>query len=387
MINYTQNLVYWANMRFTALDAPLVLQAAITNNTAVPEAHASSYARVVPLMMATILGSIAVLYGFYCNRFTHKHALQWINAGLVLACTILIAVSFGYTYHQYTTRIQAVCNHTDLIQCTDTRLGVEFILLVIGVCLSALAFLFWAAPSCFHFISSSAPTTQTKKQRLSSSAQEKRRKSSTMLPGAPADPLAAWREASLISEAESASMMEQKEFYQYDTTALPPPPPNSHHHYYYQDEQLVPPSRPYVPQRASPSSSRGRRTSQASGNTFGADYRLRYSRSSSITLEDDPRSEDGRLTTPTSLTPRPTAQDEYFCITPIDNTSSSIRSQSPSLDPRRRSSSQQSSPMPSHVPELSHPPPTRHPLNRKVITDERISAYLQQRRQQGSQSS
>ncbi|CAO3599045.1 unnamed protein product [Absidia cylindrospora] len=215
-----------------------------------------------------------------------------------------------------------------------------------------------------------------------------------------------------------------------------------------QSDDLLPPTLPFAdhhPQQrrknSSPqSANQPRPTSHASGNTFGAHEMLMEDSpsSSAFTLDDQHHQPSGhyggrqysdasfRTATPTSYHYDRSDSHDSICFTPTfnDRSSSGIsmtsqhimqqqqqqqqyrRTSSPTaLDARRKSSGnvtptlQQhpssaryyhdsaSSPRPSDVPTLQTPPSSRHPLNHKVIKDERIGAYFQHPSNRNSPSS
>ncbi|KAI8065493.1 hypothetical protein BC940DRAFT_83463 [Gongronella butleri] len=179
------------------------------------------------------------------------------------------------------------------------------------------------------------------------------------------------------------------------------------------DHPLVPPRLPFAAKRQK------RPNSSASANTFGANEALNMAMdspvSSSCDTLDSPRWRQAsdasyrRSPTPTgsntrnhgyfdSQQPRTTTQQRTgshgsLCFTPTYHSSSSHGSLHayPSPNPQGRrsppaASSPSSSRRPSHplaqpsspIPTLQSPPSSRHPLSKKEIKDQRISAYLQQ---------
>lgn len=169
--------------------------------------------------------------------------------------------------------------------------------------------------------------------------------------------------------------------------------------------ELLPPTLPFAHQqqrrRKSSSSSphdQPRPASHASGNTFGANEMLMDDSSSPLsstyTLEHQHHHQQQRQYSDASSMPLSYQSDsrDSICFTPTfnDRSSSGI-----SMPPRRTSSptlmdhpQQQRRRQPSHeIPTLQTPPSARHPLNHKVIKDERIGAYFHQHQPDRSNTS
>ncbi|KAI8099901.1 uncharacterized protein BX664DRAFT_322357 [Halteromyces radiatus] len=185
-----------------------------------------------------------------------------------------------------------------------------------------------------------------------------------------------------------------------------------YHNYEISDDsnELIPPTLPFADhqsqrrrQSSQPSLNKARPSSHASGNTFGANDILMEGSpvSSTFTLEEQqhggyygrqPSDASFRTATPSSFRYDRTSSHDSVCFTPTfnDRSSSGISLGNQHYDPyiratdsRRKSSSGihyqgSSSPQGTSVPTLQTPPSSRHPLNHKVITDERIGAYFQQ---------
>ncbi|CAO3598962.1 unnamed protein product [Absidia cylindrospora] len=216
------------------------------------------------------------------------------------------------------------------------------------------------------------------------------------------------------------------------------PSPRQEKTQYYQDgdissgsNELLPPTLPFAghPQRRRKSSPQQqhqlRPTSHASGNTFGADGLLMDNSplSSTCTLEEQQHNRTRhysdaslRANTPTSYSydQHHYGSHESVCFTPTyhhrsssgvstvsqqnqqyydgmappltttnarrknSNGSPTVLYQHNTLGSPRHQSRSSSSHQQSHVPTLQIPPPSRHPLNHKVIKDERIGAYFHQ---------
>jgi hypothetical protein len=161
--------------------------------------------------------------------------------------------------------------------------------------------------------------------------------------------------------------------------------------------ELLPPTLPFAHQqqqrrRTSSSSSphnQPRPASHASGNTFGANEMLMDDSSSPLsstyTLDHHHHHHQQRQYSDASSMPLSYQSDsrDSICFTPTFNDRSSSGISTP---PRRTSSPtlmdhhhQQRRRQPSHeIPTLQTPPSARHPLNHKVIKDERIGAYFHQ---------
>lgn len=403
-------------------DAYTVLGAAVGNNVDIPEIRGTnSFVRVVPLLLATALCGLAFILGIIVDcsfDTTTRSWMQWFHAGIVLGSAAMIAIGFGYTQQEYTNGIRAACEQLDG-RCASLDFGLEFILLVVGLCLMALAFLILLYYLPFGKTSEDG---LHQKKKMSSVAMTQPHQNSSY-GSSSEDALEAWRDAAaaMIDEQQ-----QQESWHDYGMKgSLPPPPPQHSRHssplqqtrlspptrrrysvqpensrryrrttqgnsYMYNDgEELAPPSLPFAP--SSPHE-RTRRTSQGSANTFGANNIMaRNSRTSSMMDEfHDSRT----TTTPTSMKPHP--DTDSFCITPVERSSGGSydsvgqqqrRRSSTPLDPlQRRQRRRSSSPFHDirHVPRLNMPPAAVHdvhPLNHKVITDKRISAYLQQRQQ------
>ncbi|ORX51968.1 hypothetical protein DM01DRAFT_1384224 [Hesseltinella vesiculosa] len=173
------------------------------------------------------------------------------------------------------------------------------------------------------------------------------------------------------------------------------------------DDPLVPPRLPFAPKR------QRRPNSHASGNTFGANEMLDSPVSSSSDTLDSPSppshrqysdASHRRTPTPTQgsshrhhsnhsngyLSQHRTGSNTSLCFTPTANDRSRSSSHgsmtmNTKQQPRRPShplasstATSSRSPSTSPVPTLQSPPAPRHPLNQKIIKDQRISSYFQQ---------
>ncbi|KAI9488165.1 hypothetical protein BDB00DRAFT_849557 [Zychaea mexicana] len=405
-----------------------ILEAAIGNHTAIPLSDdQTSLWRVVPLAIGTAFAGVAFIYGLvihrlvYCNKnkndtettTTRKQLiLQWSNAGIILVTTILVAIGFGYSYQQYSSGIRSACDQLDNSYCTAVHSGVEFTVLIVGIVLAGLSLLLWAYVPRPHNQQQQQQRTSGYYNASSSSIQKggggggydssyvgdnHRRNTPTL------DVLEPWRDVALFDDKvrtvtnnnnnnNAYRPIEDHALDDYDGNGgvvggplppppsnrrrstqthyhhHPPPPQNNHHPYYQGREDLQPPSRPYV---SSP-----RRASHGSGNTFGANNMLRHSRGSSMMMEENDYYYSSGADSDGNHSPtRPSSRRR----------SSSAMSPHPH-SPRRRSQSPYSRPGTAPLPTTttnSSGSPTQHhhhPLNQKVITDQRISAYLQQQR-------
>ncbi|KAI7860912.1 hypothetical protein BDC45DRAFT_493103 [Circinella umbellata] len=401
-------------------DTSIILEAAIGNHTAIPITdNDQSYWRVIPFALATVLGAIAFILGVVANRLENEK-LQWCNVGLVIGTTILLVIGSGYTFHQYSLGIQNACQQLDHPYCLHIDYGTEFIVLVIGIGLIGLALLLWIyAPfstkkqkrekqeqeneSTDEYYSTMGVGTSQKLKKKGTSS------NTTMSSRPTSDVLEPWRDVALFDEKlrsdTSYRPIQDDNYSSYDdynntnnTSAnivnngpLPPPPSNSnryrqrqsiqdsyydysheqqkqrhqrHQHYNRRssgEEILQPPSRPFV--------SSQRRSSHGSGNTFGANNMLRNSRGSSIMMEENDYyyssggDSDGNHS---PIIPSSSRRRSSSAMSPYPSNNNYPRSQSPYSRPG-------TAPVGTNT--------TTHPLNRKVITDQRISAYLQQQQQ------
>ncbi|KAI9322849.1 hypothetical protein BX666DRAFT_2118019 [Dichotomocladium elegans] len=382
------------------LDALTTLRIATTGNgTTILDTVSSntSYWRVVPLALATAVVAVAFLFGLVVN-FLERPRWQWINAVMIFATVVLVAASFGYTYHEYKNAIRKACGQLAGRYCVTAENGTEVVLLAIGLGLIGASLLVWL------YIPSQKPTNdstmlyesdgrQAIKNELYFDHQEHVPPIKTAVTRRPSDPLDPWREAGLFDER-----LRWRDYQQLDDTSLPPPPPKAssgnhgrysryhrssnqqqhqHHQHHHKQQQrryssdqdydsadLHPPARPFANNGA-------RRGSHGSGNTFGAAARI--SRTSTITME-------GAI-----------GEDQPYYYRPPSSSGSGHSPTHAYSNGRRRSSTpsiplttsgRSSSPQRAATPNSTHTLGPAYNSNsngrysRAVITDERINAYL-----------
>ncbi|KAL0138224.1 hypothetical protein V8B55DRAFT_1536093 [Mucor lusitanicus] len=104
-----------------------------------PSLTATSYVRLIPLLMASLLAVIALgitafLLPGNIKKTLQRRALFWLTSLLCFLCAALTAIAFGITYHTYTTNITAACSSLDTEYiCSSYTLNTEIILLAISI--------------------------------------------------------------------------------------------------------------------------------------------------------------------------------------------------------------------------------------------------------------
>ncbi|CAO3639506.1 unnamed protein product [Mucor fragilis] len=99
----------------------------------------TSYARLIPLLMASLLAVIALgitafLLPGNMKKTLQRRALFWLTSLLCFLCAALTSIAFGITYHAYTTNITAACSSLDTEYiCSSYTLNTEIILLAISI--------------------------------------------------------------------------------------------------------------------------------------------------------------------------------------------------------------------------------------------------------------
>ncbi|KAI8391187.1 uncharacterized protein BYT42DRAFT_185076 [Radiomyces spectabilis] len=395
------------------VNALQVLSYAISNqssslNTTIPEFdYTPSYTRVVPLIMASVFGIVAILFNVWSNRQVVAYRRSWscwINVGVDAIAVGLIALALGCTYRSYSQNIEAACQvlATRDVHCANTSVGLEVILFAIAIGCLTLACILWVSRG-LQFISGDATSQQIDSFVSEKFPDDKLQGYKSFQRGRTPSPMnrrddavAAWQDATHAFDHETnhARHHSQGSSFLLSNFHLRPPPhirigeqqqvPNASHDWYhdaeaetqaaaighlYDDVELIPPTLPYANKRPKP-------VRQSSGNTFGASEMLGHSRASTASTLEDMYSVQRRHPS-TDLSSFRDSRGS-FCITPTQNYSPSPHGSFDSIaeyDPPSTS--------PTTVPTLQTPPPPTgqvlHPLNRKVIRDQRIGAYLQTR--------
>lgn len=136
-------------MEITSTDVSTILQVATEHHAKPPLTSSTSLSRVIPLILATVFSSIALLIGLWANR-RGKYLYRRIIVGLLLATTILIAYSFGFTYDQYLKTIKQTCkNPSNTVLCAKTVVQIEAVFFACALGLLFIGLLFWFIASSF----------------------------------------------------------------------------------------------------------------------------------------------------------------------------------------------------------------------------------------------
>ncbi|GAN08395.1 hypothetical protein MAM1_0202d07906 [Mucor ambiguus] len=104
-----------------------------------PSLTTTSYIRLIPLLMASLLAVIALgitafLLPGNIKKTLQQRALFWLTSLLCFLCATLTSIAFGITYHTYTTNITAACSSLDTESiCSSYTLNTEIILLAISI--------------------------------------------------------------------------------------------------------------------------------------------------------------------------------------------------------------------------------------------------------------
>lgn len=131
------------------IDISTILQVTTEHNAKPPLATTFSLQRVIPLMLATVIGAVAFLIGLWANR-RGKYLYRRIVVGLSSITTILIAYAFGSTYDQYFKMIKEACSDpSNAIKCNRHAVGIEVIIFGFALGLLFLVIIFWAISSAF----------------------------------------------------------------------------------------------------------------------------------------------------------------------------------------------------------------------------------------------
>lgn len=131
------------------LDVSTILQVATEHNATPPLTESTSLSRIIPLMLATLIGGAAFFIGLWANR-RGKYMLRKIVVALLSICAILIAAVFGWTYDQYFKMIKKTCkDRNNTIYCARHEIGIEVVIFAIALVLLFIAFIFWFFASAF----------------------------------------------------------------------------------------------------------------------------------------------------------------------------------------------------------------------------------------------
>ncbi|KAI8359975.1 hypothetical protein BD560DRAFT_491754 [Blakeslea trispora] len=399
-------------------DIQVLLETAATTHLAKPaEATSQSFGRVIPLILATALSGVACLIGFTWAKRRKQYLPRQIVAGLLSVTLILVAAVFGSTYHQYNQQIKSTCNDPEnTVYCVQHEVGMEVVMFSIALGLSFIGLLLWLLASGLIYRDPELPGSALDMdehidrfwplKRNKSSVTESNKKlteQSSRSQSPPQDDLAAWHHASLLNESESdLARAESANRVKYDRLAYEYAsqpslsPPSSQDSRSFHPSLTPPPSaskarRSRVPPPVRTSNHRStnqnrrqstaRKESNDSAMTFGEKRRRR---SNGRPLSNiDPVYQQQSFTNP--MVPSPSVPSPYhdtrkssFCMTPMYyeetpnyNISSRNYFEHQPVNQSRRYSSNQ----------LYHPQMSstsiEHPLNKKVIRDERIQKYFQ----------
>lgn len=136
-------------MEILSTDVSTILQVATEHHAKPPPTTSTSLSRVIPLILATVFSSIALLIGLWANR-RGKYLYRRIIVGLLLVTSILIAYSFGSTYDQYLKAIKQTCkNSNSTVLCAKTVIQIEAIFFATALGLLFIGLLFWFIASSF----------------------------------------------------------------------------------------------------------------------------------------------------------------------------------------------------------------------------------------------
>ncbi|CEP10641.1 hypothetical protein [Parasitella parasitica] len=142
----------WKTCYFYALNCSYVstiLQVATEHNATPPLTESTSLSRIIPLMLATIIGGVAFFVGLWANR-RGKYMFRKIVVALLCACAVLITYAFGWTYDQYFKMIVKTCkDRNNTIYCARHAVGIEVVIFAIVLALLFIAFIFWFFASAF----------------------------------------------------------------------------------------------------------------------------------------------------------------------------------------------------------------------------------------------
>ncbi|KAG0175955.1 hypothetical protein DFQ28_008540 [Apophysomyces sp. BC1034] len=377
------------------LDANQIFSTVTQNQTTVVSLSnqtqtSSSFIRVIPLIIGTVLAGIAVICSVYANRGKYKQ-IGWLSAATAVLSAVAVALAFGWTYNNYHRELNEACHKIQdegQVQCADIVPSLEVLLLCASIGFSTVGGALWVLASIRNEKEKEDPMDEKSTDNQLSVFHRSKNTTASSLQVPSVDSLSAWREATELMNAPAASLNPPPTHDRSSLTMMPPERAaknssrgpfrrslngvqNTMHLYdsqqqyqnlQDQEEELVPPTLPFA------RSHRPRPNSDGSGNTFGANDMLRNSRtSSSLDITDE-------YDMPTS----PASQHSYNNNNNsfIDTSSSGISNTTYHSASSRRGSGfelerKQYNPSASPSETLLH-----HPLNHKVITDQRIGAYL-----------
>ncbi|KAI9254054.1 hypothetical protein BY458DRAFT_442926 [Sporodiniella umbellata] len=131
-------------------DVSTILQiAATTHNALAPVSQTTSLGRSVPLILATIMGVLALLLGLYTNKRGIYLYRRW-TVGLIGITAFLLSLCFGYSYHQYFQWIKATCASTSNdVYCARHKVQTEVVLLAVAIVSLFFALVFWISAAAW----------------------------------------------------------------------------------------------------------------------------------------------------------------------------------------------------------------------------------------------
>ncbi|KAI8375054.1 hypothetical protein EDC96DRAFT_497711 [Choanephora cucurbitarum] len=199
-------------------DIQTLLEIAATTHLAKPaEATSHSFERVIPLVLATVLSSVACLLGFTWAKRRKQYRPRQLIVGLLFATLILIAYVFGSTYHQYDKQIKSTCSDPEnSVLCAHHHVGIETILFSIALGLSFVGLLLWLLASGLIYRDPEIPDPALdmdehifrfwplKRNKSSLTDSNKKLTEQSYRSQSPQDDMSAWHHASLLEENEFA---------------------------------------------------------------------------------------------------------------------------------------------------------------------------------------
>lgn len=160
---------------FTAMNHSLT-----TNNDQLPPLSSVSYVRLIPLLITTIIAVVSLGISLYLlpgnrKKSVQRRGLLWFISALSLINASLVSITFGVTFHQYSTDIRNACSlilSKNGYICQSYTPSVEITLLGLAIGLFTISAIYCMMVSCDNQSTGSCRTQFTTNSNFSFYASE-----------------------------------------------------------------------------------------------------------------------------------------------------------------------------------------------------------------------